>query len=211
MRRITAEERALFLAAMSGRLPVAKAKPVSDKGGKAHSKPANKAVSSTDDGVVTGKRRVTAEEFDLFLEAIGMRQPSAPAPVVMVPVMPVKRRAPKPTPGGIDGNTKRRLEKGAIDPSAKLDLHGMTESAAHGALLTFLHTAHRRGDRLVVIVTGKGPLEEAAPKARYGGVLRRAVPRWLEEAPMANIIADKRWAHRRHGGEGALYVYLRKL
>jgi DNA-nicking Smr family endonuclease len=213
MRRITAEERALFLAAMSGRLPAPK--PVSDSFAKTHSKAQNKAQTkaiSVDDVVLAGNRRVSAEEVELFLEAIGMRpqKQAAPTPVVVPPELPMKRRAAKANPGGIDGNTKRRLEKGDIDPSAKLDLHGMTESTAHGALLTFLHTAHRRGDRLVVIVTGKGPLEETAPKARYGGVLRRAVPRWLEEAPMASIIADKRWAHRRHGGEGALYIYLRK-
>jgi DNA-nicking Smr family endonuclease len=208
MRRITAEERALFLAAMSGRLPAPK--PVSVSGAKAN-KVQTKLAASTDEAMLAGHRRVTEEELELFLEAIGRRphKPSAPTPVI-VPVLPVKRRLPKQSPGGIDGNTKRRLEKGDIDPSAKLDLHGMTESTAHGALLTFLHTAHRRGDRLVVIVTGKGPLEETAPKARYGGVLRRAVPRWLDEAPMASIIADKRWAHRRHGGEGALYIYLRK-
>nr|WP_279590129.1 Smr/MutS family protein [Rhizomicrobium palustre] len=120
----------------------------------------------------------------------------------MLPLRPRKRG-----PGGIDGNTKRRLEKGEVAPTAKLDLHGMTESSAHGSLLTFLHAAHRRGDRLVLIVTGKGPFLD--PNG-YGGVLRQNVPRWLEEAPMAQIIADKRWAHKRHGGDGALYVYLKK-
>jgi len=211
MRRITAEERALFLAALSGRLPATKLKPVADS---AKSSKASDKVAPTaeEEAITAGKRRVTAEEMDLFLEAIGLRKHSAP--VVKAPVLPVKPRVLKRNPAGLDGNTKRRLEKGDIQPSAKLDLHGLTEAAAHGALLTFLHTAHRRGDRLVLIVTGKGALEADNPKTqtkeRYRGVLRRSVPRWLEEAPMASIIADKRWAHRRHGGEGALYIYLRK-
>ncbi len=216
MRRITAAERALFLAAIAGRLPAKTAKPAADPA-KPHSKAASKwapAPASEDDAVPAGKRRVTAAEIDLFLEAIGMRRQGAPSPVVTVSLPLPKPRAVKPNPAGLDGNTKRRLEKGDIQPSAKLDLHGMTEAAAHGALLTFLHTAHRRGDRLVLIVTGKGALEADNPKTRakenYRGVLRRSVPRWLEEAPMASIIADKRWAHRRHGGDGALYIYLRK-
>jgi DNA-nicking Smr family endonuclease len=205
MRAVTPEERALFLAAL--RLPGKTAK---------QDKPANTAEPAK---TVTpaprkkaiaagGKGSVSAEDVALFLEAIGKGPRRKAIPVVPAPVIAPKPRPPKAA--GIDGNTQRRLEKGDIHPSAQLDLHGLTEAAAHGALLTFLHTAHRRGDRLVLIVTGKGALEEAAPKARYGGVLRRAVPRWLEEAPMASIIADKRWAHRRHGGDGALYIYLRK-
>lgn len=201
MRRITAEERALFLAALSGqprRVSEKKQLPTPKKAPASREKPA----------IVGGKRQISDEELELFLEAIGKRPKAAPPPPLPTPLVLAKPRPPKPA--GIDGNTKRRLEKGDLHPTAKLDLHGLTEAAAHGALLTFLHTAHRRGDRLVLIVTGKGPLEETAPKARYGGVLRRAVPRWLEEAPMASIIADKRWAHRRHGGDGALYIYLRK-
>jgi len=111
-------------------------------------------------------------------------------------------KSPARSPAGLDGNTKRKLEKGEIAPAAKLDLHGLTEAAAHGTLMTFLAAAHRRGDRLVLIVTGKGDTGR--------GVLKQMAPRWLDEAPMAKLIADKRWAHRHHGGEGALYVYLRK-
>lgn len=208
MRRITAEERALFLAALSGRLPprstptktsMRKAAPKSPKSGgealhKSGAKPAHPMVSD--------------EDIELFLQAIGRRPRLAASPEpVILPVLPVKVRKPRPAAGGLDGNTKRKLEKGAIAPTAKLDLHGMTEAAAHGALLTFLHAAHRRGDRLVLIVTGKGPLLDPSG---YGGILRQNVPRWLEEAPMAAIIADKRWAHKRHGGDGALYLYLKK-
>jgi len=208
MRRITPEERELFLAAFSGRLPVKKpAKPVTRK---AAAKSAQHAAETAHKPVYrAGSRQVSEDELDLFLEAIGKRprKTAAVLPVILTPVLPVKPRGPKQVGGGIDGNTKRRLEKGEIAPTAKLDLHGMTEATAHGALLTFLHAAHRRGDRLVLIVTGKGPILD--PHG-YGGVLRQNVPRWLEEAPMASIIAEKRWAHRRHGGEGALYVYFKK-
>jgi DNA-nicking Smr family endonuclease len=199
MRKVTAEERELFLAALSGRLPVKTVRAVVKAVAK---KAAEQAPPKAKPAIVNGKRQASDDEVLLFLEAIGLR----PRPAIISP--PPKLPAPKPHPKltikttGLDGATKRKLEKGEIAPAAKLDLHGLTEAAAHGTLLTFLAAAHRRGDRLVLIVTGKG---EAGR-----GVLKQMVPRWLGEAPMAKLIADKRWAHKRHGGEGALYVYLRK-
>lgn len=205
MRRVTQDERDLFMAVLSGRMSLDQAIKKTAAKPKKAIKPEEKA--DTLRKPYAGPRQVSEEEFELFLEAIGKRPRKVTTPVILTPVLPVKPRVPKLTVGGIDGNTKRRLEKGEVSPTAKLDLHGMTEASAHGALITFLHTAHRRGDRLVLVVTGKGPLRD--PHG-YGGVLRQNVPRWLEEAPMATIIADKRWAHRRHGGDGALYIYLKK-
>src|ERR1051326_7234268 len=93
----------------------------------------------------------------------------------------------------------------------------MTEAAAHGAVVTFLRNAAAQGARLVLIVTGKG-LKPSAPDEpfdleldrRTRGVLKAMVPRWLQEPELARLVADVRTAHRRHGGSGALYVYLRK-
>ena len=129
-----------------------------------------------------------------------------PVPPKHTTAPPAAKRAAPKTPTGLDGTTRRKLTRGEIAPTAKLDLHGMTEAAAHRALSAFVLAAHRRGDRLALIVTGKG----GASKDGGRGVLKAMVPRWLEEAPMAKVIAEKRWAHIRHGGEGALYVYLRK-
>lgn len=216
MRRVTEAERALFLAALEGRLPVknprssTKSAAVEYLG---HAKPT--AVSLPDPvPLPAAGRRASDAEILLFLEAIGFRKPTTEgkAGTPQAPVKPAKSPAKtsvktpaKPltkSSAGLDGSTKRRLEKGEIAPSAVLDLHGLTEAVAHGTLMTFLLAAHRRGDRLILVITGKGE--------KGKGILRRMVPRWLEEAPMATILADKRWSHRRHGGEGALYVYLRK-
>jgi DNA-nicking Smr family endonuclease len=117
-------------------------------------------------------------------------------------------------PSGIDGNTERGLRKGERAPDAKLDLHGMTEGAAHRALATFLRGAQVRGLRLLLVVTGKGkpdsPDEPFDMGGRRRGVLKAMTPRWLAEPAFAPFIADVRSAHRKHGGEGAYYVYLRK-
>jgi DNA-nicking Smr family endonuclease len=118
--------------------------------------------------------------------------------------------------GGLDGRTDERLRRGLIDPDARLDLHGFTERDAHHALLLFLRTAQLRRHRLALVVTGKGA--RVAPDApfdmelhyRSRGILKAVVPRWLRETPFATIVAGVRTAHVRHGGEGALYVYLRK-
>jgi DNA-nicking Smr family endonuclease len=120
-------------------------------------------------------------------------------------------------PSGIDGRTAERLRKGTIEPDARVDLHGLTEEAAHRALTVFLRAALSRGARLTLVITGKGrkPFAPAEPfdlelDRRTRGVLKAMVPRWLQEPELVRFVADVRSAHRRHGGAGALYVYLRK-
>lgn len=118
---------------------------------------------------------------------------------------------------GLDGATAERLRRGRLEPEARLDLHGMTEAAAHRALQHFVRSSHVRGLRLILVVTGKGlnPEVSDAPfdlglDRRSRGILRTMAPRWLKEPELSSRVADVRVAHRRHGGDGALYVYLRK-
>lgn len=208
MKRVTTdEEREMFLSALSGRMPARKPHARAAKRAAARVvKPLKKMPEKPADSVSAprGRRQTTAEEEELFLFAISGRpavKPPLPPAKIKSPPPPQPRQPPKSSTG-VDGNTLRKLTRGEIAPTAKLDLHGLTESAAHGALVAFVLAAHRRGDRLVLVVTGKG--------SGGAGVLRQMTPRWLDEAPMAKIIAEKRFAHRRHGGEGALYIYLRK-
>jgi DNA-nicking Smr family endonuclease len=177
-----------------------------------------------------GKGRLpSAEEHELFVETLkdakvlAKRKPGVPkaaAPKrqpISRPEPPAPAQAPRKSAAGLDGNTADRLRRGELDPQARLDLHGMTESTAHCALTTFLRGASARGLRLVLIVTGKGgkPLAHDAPfdlelDGRARGVLKAMTPRWLAEPELAGFVADVRHSHRRHGGAGALYVYLRK-
>lgn len=158
------------------------------------------------------RRRTTEEERELFRAVVSgkaIHKKPSPQPKSPKPKMAEKKALAKAT--GVNGHTAERLRRGTIAPDAKLDLHGLTESTAHRALGSFLQAAHRRGDRLVLIVTGKGATDDALglePRSR--GVLKTMVPRWLGEPQFARLIADMRSAHRRHGGDGALYVYLRK-
>lgn len=155
------------------------------------------------------KRRVTDDERKLFEQDFREGRP----------IKPVKAKAGAKTkgrvsgPSGINGGTEDRLRRGTLEPDARLDLHGMTEATAHRALSSFLLGARQRGNRLILVVTGKGnPRKEESASWMMSphGVLKQMVPRWLNEPELASFIASVRPAHVRHGGGGALYVYLRK-
>lgn len=112
-------------------------------------------------------------------------------------------------PRRMDAKTFGKLRKGQVRPEGRIDLHGMTVDEAHTALIAFVLSRQARGNRLVLVITGKGKGEGPAPVER--GVLRRQVPHWLSLPPLAGAVMDVTPAHRRHGGEGAFYVYLRRL
>src|SRR5689334_9120587 len=121
------------------------------------------------------RRTATPDERKLFEEAI-----DTPPPLkIAKPVLPkAKKKTPK---AKLDGHTSKKLKEGALDPDAKLDLHGLTQDAAHRALLNFLKGAQRRGARLVLVVTGKGKPDPDRFDMQSGGVLKNLVPRWLAE------------------------------
>jgi DNA-nicking Smr family endonuclease len=206
MRRTTKEERELFLAVLAA--PHKLATKAAPKRRTRKRLAQVEALADDEPQDAPGKRRTTREERALFEDALSGHAPARKSTPKSKPSSPTATSKAQKTPTGLDGNTARRLKKGEIAPTAKLDLHGLTEASAHRALTAFVLSAHRRGDRLILIVTGKGGASPDPERRR--GVLRMMVPRWLDEAPMAKHIAEKRWAHIRHGGEGALYVYLRK-
>ena len=119
--------------------------------------------------------------------------------------------APKPPPVGIERRYKRRIAIGRVAVEGVLDLHGMTQAQAHGALNRFLVGAQRDGARLVIVVTGKGMRERYnRVDAVEPGVLRRAVPSWLRDGILRQIVIGFEEASIGHGGAGALYVRLRR-
>lgn len=121
-------------------------------------------------------------------------------------------RAPAPKPHAaatLDGSWDRRLTRGLAQPDMTLDLHGHTLASAHALLDQGLDRALARGDRVILLVTGKPPRPESErPHAR--GAIRAAVADWLAASRFADRIAAVRGAHPRHGGAGALYIVLRR-
>ncbi len=182
-----------------------------------------------------GQRRLSGEEERLWQEVTGDvgRLGETNTQDVVVPdgagreesaVAPVKprpagrpNRAPSPSSStplpelrhdaqpGLDKRTAARLKRGQLPIEGRIDLHGLTRDEAHRALTAFLGASGDAGRRCVLVITGKG----FGPDGSVG-VLRAAVPRWLNEAGTRRQILAFRQAQPRDGGAGALYVLLKR-
>jgi len=99
--------------------------------------------------------------------------------------------------------------RGTVEPDATVDLHGHTLTSAYALLDHALDRSRGRGDRVILLITGKPPRRDSErPHAR--GVIRAAVGDWLQASRHAGAIAAVRGASPRHGGSGALYIILRR-
>jgi DNA-nicking Smr family endonuclease len=125
----------------------------------------------------------------------------------------------KPQPTDLQRTASRRLRSGRIEIEARLDLHGLRQHEAHAALRSFILRAQHRGQRWVLIITGKGGRTHQIDDDAYGygrdrleepGVLRRNLPRWLAEPDLRPLVVGFETAAPRHGGEGAFYIHLRR-
>jgi DNA-nicking Smr family endonuclease len=174
------------------------------------------------------RRRLSDEEEALWSGVARSVKPLRPAkPAVKTPVAKpplarvertktrspatVVRAAPPANPlplSSFDRRLKQRVARGREAIDARIDLHGMTQSEAHIALARFLRRAQADGARIVLIVTGKGASARGTGGER--GVLKRQVPLWLALPEFRPLIVAFEHAHVSHGGEGALYVRLRR-
>ena len=179
------------------------------------------------------RRALTPDERQLWNQvvagAVPLRAADAPplpdpAKGLPVPADPPRSKTPaEPArrPGsptldalaGFEGShpqmDRRRFEKlrrGRIEPEARLDLHGMTSERAHSMLTAFILSAVARDRRLVLVITGKGKIGSESER----GVLRRQVPQWLGLPEFRSLVVGFEEAHIGHGGEGALYVRVRR-
>jgi DNA-nicking Smr family endonuclease len=105
---------------------------------------------------------------------------------------------------------RRRVARGREPSDDRIDLHGHTQTRAHAALLRFLRGAQASGAKVVLVVTGKGTGRGDRDAAAERGVLKRQVPMWLAQAEFRPFVLGFEDAHIGHGGEGALYVRLRR-
>lgn len=138
------------------------------------------------------------------------RQPVARTKAAPPPALPRVELPKRPQPGvTLDGGWDKRLSRGMVSPDVTIDLHGHTLHSAHDLLDAALGRAIARGDRVILLVTGKPPRPESErPHAR--GAIRAAIGDWLAASRHASAIAAVRGAHPRHGGAGALYIVLRR-
>jgi DNA-nicking Smr family endonuclease len=119
-----------------------------------------------------------------------------------------------------DRRLAQRLMRGQIEPDARLDLHGETVETARMQLLHFLQAQQHQGNRIVLVITGKGS-SNFAKHTLHGhslfhtpereGRLRREIPGFLHETQFRVLAIGYQPAHPRHGGGGAIYVGLRRM
>ncbi len=117
--------------------------------------------------------------------------------------------AKKPPPlAPLGRRLKQRVARGNQAIDARIDLHGFTQAGAHSALLHFLRRAQDNGAKLVLVITGKGARGDGDLRER--GVLRRQLPLWLRLPEFRDYVVGFEAAHPSHGGEGALYIRVRR-
>jgi len=158
-------------------------------------------------GTVAPRRAVKAARID------------PPAPVTPEVVAPMTRRMPVPpvpaatkaagtpspprpraAPEALEPRRQRRLARERDPIEARIDLHGFSRFEAEDRLKAFLTGAQARGCRSVLVITGQG--------RRGGGVIRASIQEWLQAAQLRGVVSGYAVAHRRHGGDGAIYVTL---
>ena len=146
-------------------------------------------------------------------KSVAAHASDAPAPKPVASPRPVPSvHAPKPSkptapPLAPLGRRERsQLSRGRKQIDARLDLHGMTQTRAHRALFGFLQRAHGEGLTFVLVITGKGKMGVESER----GVLRRQVPQWLGLPEFRLLVVGFEEAYIGHGGEGALYVRIRR-
>ena len=192
------------------------------------------AASMTPLGKAKG-RVLDGADAALFEAAFGAPAPKRKAatgktaPLPGLPAAPVAagtaKKVSAPELSAFDRKNARRLRDGRIEIEGRIDLHGMRQDEAHGALVRFLMAAQAKGKKWVLVITGKGAPRRtgwfgddgepvagrdpgAAPSSR--GIIRRNVPRWLQEPELRAIVVSHTTAAAQHGGEGAMYVELRR-
>lgn len=131
------------------------------------------------------------------------------------PPVSASAKSKAPPLAEFDRRKVRHIARGKVEIDARLDLHGLRQSEARFRLVGFLHAAQSRGHRTVLVITGKGSTTPVDPLAHalgepQRGVLRRLVPQWLGEPDLRALVVSYTTASLRHGGDGALYVHLRR-
>jgi DNA-nicking Smr family endonuclease len=169
------------------------------------------------------------ERFAAGVQPLPNRDAYAPLPVapdVSHPVIPQQEKLQKKTSepksavvlsfvwdgdhvyGAVSGVSKRMVASlAAGDGTAHqhLDLHGFTLQEACEAVTHWVPFMRHKGERCVLIVTGKGK-----SSVHQVGVIKQHLPEWLSQPPLVQHVLAFTTASPKDGGTGAFYVMLRR-
>ncbi|MDJ0642521.1 MAG: Smr/MutS family protein [Erythrobacter sp.] len=110
----------------------------------------------------------------------------------------------------LDSHWDRKLKAGQVAPDFTLDLHGHSLDTAYHRITTGLDQAKSMGARVVLVIAGRERPVDPADRATKRGAIRAKLLDWIAASHHADAVAAVRKAHRRHGGEGALYLVLKR-
>jgi DNA-nicking Smr family endonuclease len=181
-------------------------------------------------GLTTGEQAAWAHLAASVKPLPGKKRPAPPAapkpdaPVPAKPAAPPKPAKPQPRtpqhrplpapppaiPGALDSHWERRMKGGRLDPDLTLDLHGHTLDTAYDRVMSALDQARAMNARVVLVVAGRERPVDPADRMERRGAIRAKLLDWLAASRHAGSIAAVRRAHIRHGGEGALYLILKR-
>ncbi len=152
------------------------------------------------------KRSVKTEAASAEVETTAAAKAAVPPNPLPSDKIPRATKPITPPLAPLGRRARGQLSRGRKEIDARLDLHGMTQTRAHRELFGFLQRARSDGLTFVLVITGKG--RAGADPER--GVLRRQVPQWLSLPEFRSLVVGFEEAHVGHGGEGALYVRIRR-
>jgi len=151
-------------------------------------------------------RSAKTEAASVEAETTAAAKPETPPKSLPPATIPLATKPIAPPLAPLARRERSQLSRGRKEIDARLDLHGMTQTRAHRELFGFLQRARSDGLTFVLVITGKG--RAGADPER--GVLRRQVPQWLNLPEFRSLVVGFEEAHIGHGGEGALYVRIRR-
>ncbi len=184
-RKLSREEKDLWRLAAEGTLPL--------------KKPRSNIQSTIDRKDKVEKRNIDTN----FRSKIGPSAPRSVATAIPAPLVKLNVK--------MDHKSYAKMRRGKLIPEARIDLHGLTVAKAHPVLTHFIQSSYVQRLRLVLIITGKGQSNDQFDFVNEGrGILRKQVPQWLSLTPLSRLVLQVQQSHARHGGAGALYVYLKK-
>lgn len=186
-------------------------------------------------GLTAGEQAAWAHLASSVKPLPGKKRPASPRPAAphappkpslpAVPAKPAKPAKPVPPPvprsvpgvppqrapdPGLDSHWDRRMKAGRLEPDLTLDLHGHTLDAAYDRVMSALDQARMMGARVVLVVAGRERPVDPADRGVRRGAIRAKLLDWLAASRHADAIAAVRRAHIRHGGDGALYLILKR-
>ena len=163
---------------------------------------------------IDGVPKPSMDEIDLWLDDVTETAELQPvrisSQITSSTKVTLSKVAPAADIGGMMRSTKRAVAKGHLEPTARIDLHGDHLNVAKTRFESFIIGAAKSNHKIALVITGKGGVVR---KSDFGteisGVIRRALPDWMNAPSMLGLVSHYCPAHIKHGGEGAFYVFIR--